>query len=170
MAREFQIGRKLGFMHRQCFFDRLGLHYHQPADNQVHPEASVDPMVPVNHRQHDLPLEGDVPCLKLKRKALLIDRFEKSRTKRAVNSKRRIYKLAGKQIMLRRGFSHLGALALNWNGTIDSRREQARSEITNRKRLPTHRRRHESQPNPPPALPSGRSCAKLRPTTRTSSQ
>ena len=33
-----------------------------------------------------------------------------------MNSERRINNLAGNQIVFRRGFSHLGALALNWNG------------------------------------------------------
>jgi hypothetical protein len=38
-----------------------------------------------------------------------------------MNRKRGIDDLAGKTIVLRRGFRHLGALALNWNGTIITR-------------------------------------------------
>jgi hypothetical protein len=38
------------------------------------------------------------------------------------NRKRAIDDLAGKKIVLRRGFGHLGVLALNWNDKIITRR------------------------------------------------
>jgi hypothetical protein len=46
------------------------------------------------------------------------NRLQKPRTEEGVNRKPGIDELAGKKIVLRRGFRHLGALALNWNGTI----------------------------------------------------
>jgi hypothetical protein len=39
-----------------------------------------------------------------------------------VNRERGADELDGKKIVLRRGFGHLGVLALNWNGTIITRR------------------------------------------------
>jgi hypothetical protein len=49
------------------------------------------------------------------------NRLQKPRPEDGMNRKRGIDDLAGKTIVLRRGFRHLGALALNWNGTIITR-------------------------------------------------
>jgi hypothetical protein len=50
------------------------------------------------------------------------NRLQKPPTEEGVNREPGIDELDGKKIVLRRGFRHLGALALNWNGTIIPRR------------------------------------------------
>jgi hypothetical protein len=50
------------------------------------------------------------------------NRLQKPRTPEGVNRKPGIKDLDGKTTVLRRGFGHLGALALNWNGTSITRR------------------------------------------------
>jgi hypothetical protein len=115
VTREPQVGDKLGFVDRQNLFDRLDLHDEQPSDNQIHPEPRVDLDVAVSDRQRHLPLKGDFTHLQLTDKALLVHRLQQSRTQRAMHSERGINDLSGNKIVLRRGFNHLGALALNWN-------------------------------------------------------
>jgi hypothetical protein len=50
------------------------------------------------------------------------NRLQKLRTLEGVNRKPGMDDVDGKKIVFRRGFAHLGALALNWNGTIIARR------------------------------------------------
>jgi hypothetical protein len=75
-------------------------------------------MIPIKQRQCDLPLERDATGLELIGHALLVNRLKKPRTEGIMNRERGIDDLAGETIVLRRGFRHLGDLALNWNGTI----------------------------------------------------
>jgi hypothetical protein len=114
---KLQISRQLGFMNRQNFLDRLNLDNDQPADNHIHPIPHVDPFVTISHRKSNLLQKRNFPSLELTGKALLVNRLQQSRTQGAMNRERSINNLADNQIMFRRGFNHLGALALNANKT-----------------------------------------------------
>jgi hypothetical protein len=75
----------------------------------------IDPFVPIVDWQRDLPLKWDVTHLQLVSKTLLVNGFRKPPTQHTMDRKGSIDNVAGNQIVLRRGFSHLGDLALNWN-------------------------------------------------------
>jgi hypothetical protein len=51
-----------------------------------------------------------------------------------MNCERGIDDLAGKTIVLRRWARHLGALALNWNGSVITRRQPDNPEISHKLR------------------------------------
>ena len=120
MAGEFQVGRKLRLVNGVDFFSCFDLHDDQAADREVHPKSGVDLVVSVSHRQSDLPLEGDISFFQFTGEALFVNGLQKSRAKRGVNSKRGINDLARNQIVLRRGFNHLGALALKLERDIST--------------------------------------------------
>jgi hypothetical protein len=62
-----------------------------------------------------LPLEWDFARLRFAGQALLVYRLEQPWTERAADGEGGSDGLAANQVVLRKGFSHLGALALNWN-------------------------------------------------------
>jgi hypothetical protein len=111
MTRQLQVSQKLGAMNRQHLLHRLDLHDDKVANNQIHAQPGIDAKIPIHHRQHDLPLDRDTARLQFVSKAILINRFEKSRPQRAMHRERGINNLTGNRIVTGRRLEHLGALA-----------------------------------------------------------
>ena len=105
-------------MNRQYSFDCLDLDDDQTANHHVHPQSPSDTTVAIRQRHSDLPREHNSPILQIVSQAVRVNGFQKSWSKRSVDTERRINDLARNQIMLRGRFGHFGPVAMNEGFTI----------------------------------------------------